>query len=217
MSNLSILLENNFSRYINACNEGFYEIYSFIVCDELRKVLGGFHAELNKLFKIMNSDIRYEFDENNNKIYKGGYFHAQDSRDLISILSDLKSLYKELSTTEYSFEIENRDYKFRIEQCEKFLENSGGSSIPDYVEIIDIVIFSSIFKLSESIEISTSKRQKLNLIGEGSYAKVYSYIDETYNEKIAVKRARKNLTKKELERFKIEYLTLKKVKFPVYY
>ena len=51
-------------------------------------------------------------------------------------------------------------------------------------------------------------------IGEGSYAKVYKYKDEFYNDTFVVKRAKDDLDEKELERFKIEYEQLKKLNSP---
>lgn len=51
----------------------------------------------------------------------------------------------------------------------------------------------------------------MKLIGEGSYAKVYKFKDENYNKYFALKRARKDLDPKEIERFKREYSEMKRL------
>jgi len=59
-----------------------------------------------------------------------------------------------------------------------------------------------------SITLSTKPERinaSLKAIGEGSYANVYMYEDSFYQRKFALKRAKKNLSQKELERFKLEY------------
>ncbi|MGG3623029.1 protein kinase [Bacillus gobiensis] len=52
------------------------------------------------------------------------------------------------------------------------------------------------------------------MIGKGSYASVYKYKDEYYNRFFVIKKALKNLNEKELERFKREFETMKKLKSP---
>ena len=55
---------------------------------------------------------------------------------------------------------------------------------------------------------------ELQLIGEGSYALVYSYHDNYYAKTFSLKRARNNLTPKEFERFEREYEQMKKLSSP---
>lgn len=64
------------------------------------------------------------------------------------------------------------------------------------------------------LESQSNKHANLHLIGEGSYALVYYYKDDFYDKKIALKRAKKDLTSKELERFKREFDELKSFKSP---
>ncbi|MFZ3267673.1 MAG: protein kinase family protein [Mycobacterium sp.] len=52
------------------------------------------------------------------------------------------------------------------------------------------------------------------MIGEGSYAKVFSFIDPDYGIKVAVKRAKKGLDERDLHRFKTEFDILKRLSFP---
>ena len=61
-------------------------------------------------------------------------------------------------------------------------------------------------KHQESIE--------LKMVGGGSYAHVYSYVDPDYGIKFAVKRAKKDLDERDLERFKQEFEILNRLSFP---
>ena len=73
------------------------------------------------------------------------------------------------------------------------------------------------WKEINSVEIDTNTHKdnyKMDLIGEGSYAFVYKYKDDFYNEYFVVKRAKKNLNDKEIERFKQEYNQLRQLSSP---
>lgn len=55
---------------------------------------------------------------------------------------------------------------------------------------------------------------ELKLIGEGSYAQVFKYIDNFYKHTFVLKRAKKELSTKELERFKREFEQMKAFNSP---
>jgi len=55
---------------------------------------------------------------------------------------------------------------------------------------------------------------ELKLIGEGSYAQVFKYKDGFYNHTFALKRAKKDLNEKELQRFRREFEQMKALKSP---
>lgn len=61
---------------------------------------------------------------------------------------------------------------------------------------------------------STKRYVALKPIGEGSYATVLKFKDEFYNKTFALKRAKKELDKKELERFKREFEQMSKLHSP---
>lgn len=63
-------------------------------------------------------------------------------------------------------------------------------------------------------ENTDSKTYELKLIGEGSYAKVFKYKNNTYQKFIVLKRAKTDLNEKELERFKREYDQMKSLNSP---
>lgn len=66
--------------------------------------------------------------------------------------------------------------------------------------------------------ITLKKEEKIQaptkLIGSGSYAHVYKYTDPFYNRVYAIKKAKNDLTKIELARFKNEFIELSKLHSP---
>lgn len=70
------------------------------------------------------------------------------------------------------------------------------------------------WKRIESIKKKNDKVINLNMIGQGSYANVYYYKDPDYDKKIGLKRAKKDLTTEEIERFKREFNQLKVLNSP---
>lgn len=110
---------------------------------------------------------------------------------------------------------ESKNWEEALEKINEFLKMDGFELYES-----DIISGRRIFKYrrySETtikIENNSNKKANLHLIGEGSYALVYYYKDEFYDKKIALKRAKKDLSDKELERFRREFNELKAFKSP---
>lgn len=194
-----------------------YDVYDSIPNDDLRKILASLHSQLNHWFVTINSDIQTRYDEDGNKIYTGGYFRAQDSRYLLEVFDKLSHLQSNLHNTPYEFVLCNDTYDDAIRRCKRFVVKSGGSTIPEGFKTIELEDVEPIFKIKNSIavnECTKTTQVPLKLIGEGSYAQVFSFKDPSYNTRIALKRARSGLDAKELERFKQEFITLKSLNSP---
>jgi serine/threonine protein kinase len=91
-----------------------------------------------------------------------------------------------------------------------------GSTVPEGFEQIRLIKFESVFIRPETT-VRLKKRQsalQLKMVGEGSYAIVFSFIDPDYGIKFAVKRAKKGLGERDLQRFKQEFQVLKRLSFP---
>lgn len=207
-----VFLESNLS-YL----DDYYDLYDFVPNEDLRKLLASYHTQLNSWFTVMNSDIRKEYDEDGNLHFTGGYFHAQNSRDYLSLIENIEQLKSKLSDSEYAFALCNEAYIERIRQCRKFVVKSGGSTIPKGFAPIETEELNPIFQMSKNIAIRQNEKTlyaNLTFIGKGSYAHVFSYIDPTYQIPIVLKRALPELNTKELERFKQEYEVLKSLKSP---
>lgn len=194
-----------------------YDLYDFISNDDFRTLLSYFHSMLNHWFDVMNNDIKIKYDDDNNVQYAGGYFHAQDSRDLLGIINEIDQLISNLKSTEYAFRLCNSNYADAIRQCRRFVVKSGGSNIPEGFPKIEIEELKPIFELATGIALSQDKQTiyaGMKLIGEGSYANVYRYEDPNYKIPIVLKRAKHDLDDKELERFKQEFNVLKLLHSP---
>lgn len=179
------------------------ELYNDIDNAYLKKLFAILHQEFNRLFSFMYRKTN-------------GHFNANESRELdeyIKLYEDMQYVLKE---TPLSFEI-NEDYKSLIEECKKFLVLSGGSPIPQNLIKIRLIEYEPIFTMTRTIKIANKVEEKcypIQLIGEGSYAKVFKYKDDFYDKTFVIKQAKKELDKKELERFRKEFETLKKLKSP---
>ena len=197
--------------------EDIYDLYNTVPNEDLRCLLAIYHTQLNNWFAVLNSDLRIGYDDVGEKQYLGGYFHAQDSRDFLSLLDEIDRLRTKCTSTEYAFRLTEDSYDDAIRRCRRFIVKSGGSTIPEGFSPIEIVDLSPIFHLSKSVAITQDKKTlyaHLKSVGEGSYARVFSYIDPTYNIPVILKRARPELDNKEIARFRQEYDVLKTLHSP---
>lgn len=180
-------------------NAEFADLYSGIADPKLKDILMSLHYHLVSLFRTMNE--RLPSGDN------GAHFWAEPSRELISIIEITLGLFNSLKGTKYAFKID--DYYFGlIKQCRDFLCSSGGSTLPAGMSKIDLYYIEPIFTPMASITVSNIKTglaYELKQIGEGSYANVYKYKDTFYNRQFVLKRAKKELSEKELLRFRREF------------
>lgn len=87
MAHIDSYLSRVFSENELSFLDDLYELYEFVPNEALRQLLAAFHTGLNKWFAVINSDLRYQYDKEGNIKYTGGYFHAQDSRDYLALIS----------------------------------------------------------------------------------------------------------------------------------
>lgn len=206
-----LVSENEFSY-----QEDLLDLYSSIPSEDLQTLFAVYHTQLNKWFTTLNGDLTIGHDEEGNLLYKGGYFHAQDSRNLLFIMDAIDQLRTKCRGTEYAFKVCD-DYTDAIRRCRQCIVKSGGSILPEDFHTIEIIDLSPVFQLENGITIPQDRQaiyRSLKAIGEGSYAHVFSYTDPTYLFPVILKRARSNLNTKELERFKQEYEVLKSLHSP---
>ncbi|PHV57634.1 serine/threonine protein kinase [Streptococcus macedonicus] len=172
--------------------------------DRLSRLCSSLHYQLVETLRILNDSIN-----------GGKHFWADPSRDLIKTISlsnrfvnNLKNSGENVSVVEY--------YDKIMKRCSDFLSSSGGSLVPDDMIEVDIYYELPIFELSDAVRLPNNSLQKFQLkpIGDGSYATVFSYFDENYNKTFALKRASKTISSKDLERFYLEFDTMKKLHSP---
>ena len=182
------------SREINEYILNIYKNEELNGHKDLRELFMHIHYWINDLLDLMNFCI-------NNRYYRAG-----DSRELIYWINEVSELERTFKDSPYSFYVID-EYKFIFEYVSSFLQEYLGTKIPDDFEKLELMKYEPILKLSATIEISRNDKVLSNLkeIGSGSYATVYKFKDEFLNKSFAMKKAKKGLTAKELQRFKIEF------------
>lgn len=172
--------------------------------EPMNKMFADFHQRLNAQFEFMNYKMR-----------ANGHFNAENSRQLITLIDDIRDAQQLLKRMGMEFMVADY-YQKILDECKKFLVESGGSRIPDDFERINLVKYEPVFHLPDTQIKLQNRRERIDLkmIGSGAYANVYYYIDPDYEIPIALKRAKRNLTPRDLERFHNEFKLLKSLSFP---
>ena len=186
----------------------FSEFYSAFERNDLILILSTLHSFLINLFKSMNGRLP-------TKNYVA-HFWAEPSRELINTIDKIETLQRRLKNSKYAFEIEEYNQNI-ISRCNEFLSSSGGSTIPENMEKIELYYKAPIFIKSNTVKIEHPNNNSINNLiplGEGSYALTYKYLDDYYDRDFVVKKAKKNLSEKELRRFKQEFEIMKSLNSP---
>ena len=180
-------------------NAEYSDLYKSFRNQKLREILMTLHHDLVGLFRTMNERLPTGEHE--------AHFWAEPSRDLIKRIEIIFSLVSSLKETPLAFQIDPY-YLDLLTRCRDFLSSSGGSSLPPNMAKVELYYTLPIFLPLSSITISHKQQDftfDLKLIGSGSYANVYKYKDTFYNRPFILKRAKKELTDKEVARFKREF------------
>ena len=180
-------------------NAEYSDLYKSFRNQKLREILMTLHHDLVGLFRTMNERLPTGEHE--------AHFWAEPSRDLIKRIEIIFSLVSSLKATPLAFQIDPY-YLDLLTRCRDFLSSSGGSSLPPNMAKVELYYTLPIFLPLSSITISHKQQDftfDLKLIGSGSYANVYKYKDTFYNRPFILKRAKKELTDKEIARFKREF------------
>lgn len=198
-----------------------YRDLGFRISIEYIDLYGGFsNRKLQEIFSTIHSMLIENFRAMNSRLPTNehtAHYWADKSRELILAIDVINGLERVLAKTNDAFSIDSY-YKEIINKSEKFLESSGGSVIPQGMDKIELYYTEPIFIKKDLVNICTSPIEQkyvgLEQIGHGSYATVYSYTDPFYNRKYVLKRAKNNLSGKELERFRQEYYQMAQLSSP---
>jgi serine/threonine-protein kinase len=190
-------IESHYRKLSDIISNEFEDLYKSIKNDKLRVLFSTLHSSVTSLFDSMNNRLpTYE---------NSAHFWAEPSRELISSIEIIEALEKSLKNSEHAFSIEDY-HQERLTFCKSFLSKSGGSAIPAHTEKLEIYYTIPIFFPQSSIKIENKNNTAdLKALGSGSYANVYRYYDSFYLKNFALKRAKKDLNAKEIERFKREH------------
>jgi len=185
----------------------FIEYYNGISNSKLKEIFPILHAGIDELFDFMNSK---------NRPGAGGHYNADESRKLYEFIERFRIMKVKLQHTPLAFRIDEY-YENLLDRCMRFISKSSGSPIPEEFPAIDIIKDKPIFFMLGITEVKRTNGPDLiqtHYVGEGSYAHVYMFTDTHYNQIFALKRAKKDLTAKELIRFKNEFVELSKLDSP---
>lgn len=199
--NIENYIESQYRELLSCSqiNVEYSDLYKSFRNQKLREILMTLHHDLVGLFRTMNERLPTGEHE--------AHFWAEPSRDLIKRIEIIFSLVSSLKATPLAFQIDPY-YLELLTRCRDFLSSSGGSSLPPNMAKVELYYTLPIFLPLSSITISHKQQNftfDLKLIGSGSYANVYKYKDTFYNRPFILKRAKKELTDKEMARFKREF------------
>ena len=208
--NIENYIESQYRELLSCSqiNAEYSDLYKSFRNQKLREILMTLHHDLVGLFRTMNERLPTGEHE--------AHFWAEPSRDLIKRIEIIFSLVSSLKETPLAFQIDPY-YLDLLTRCRDFLSSSGGSSLPPNMAKVELYYTLPIFLPLSSITISHKQQDftfDLKLIGSGSYANVYKYKDTFYNRPFILKRAKKELTDKEVARFKREFDVMKDLSSP---
>jgi serine/threonine-protein kinase len=204
--NVENTIEAHYRKLVDNLNNEYQDLYESIGNERLKVLFSTLHGRVVSLFDSMNQRLPTGDQPS--------HFWAEPSRELIQTIEIIEDLESSLRNSEFAFVIDEY-YRERLTFCKTFLIKNGGSSIPPNTEKMKLYFRISIFNPQSSIVIESQKNiSDLRSIGEGSYAKVFKYFDKFYTKTFALKRAKNNLTPKELQRFRREYEQMRDLSSP---
>lgn len=173
------------------------------------------HQTHGHMFAVLHRALNQHFEAINGRARTTHHYWADNSRELLTLIEDINQDLYNLRRAGVDVEL-HPEYQQALDRCEPWLASSGGGTVPDDFEPIEIIKFDPVFELREaSIALSKNDwKPELTLVGEGSYANVFSYVDPDYGVKFALKRAKRGLDARDLERFRQEFAILKRLSFP---
>jgi hypothetical protein len=180
--------------------------YMRLYTDDARfgRVFGSFHERLNQHFDAINDRAR-----------SSRHYWAESSRDMLALVDELGEVLRTLKSAGVEV-VFAEEYSAGLERCRPWLSSSHGSAVPEDFDPVQLIRYQPVFTRPET-SVRLQKQQTaapLKMVGEGSYAIVYSFVDPDYGIKFAVKRAKKGLSERDLHRFRQEFDVLKRLSFP---
>lgn len=171
--------------------------------------------EFGHMFSVLHKQLNQHFDDINDRARSTRHYWADNSRNLIALIDELNTDMHELKRAGVDVTLAP-SYQDAIDRCEPWLSRGGGSEVPENFEQVKLIRYEPAFRrVTDTIKLNKQQGNlKLSMVGEGSYAHVYSYIDPDYGIRFAVKRAKRGIDERDLQRFKQEFEVMKRLRFP---
>ena len=171
--------------------------------------------EFGHMFAVLHGRLNGHFAGINDRARTTSHYWADPSRDFLDLIEDITQDFHDLERAGVSVGLVDA-YQRAIERCEPWLSRSGGSTVPNGFEPIELVkVEPAITRPATTVKLAEQPKQAaLKMIGEGSYAQVYSYVDPNYGIKFAVKRAKRGIDERDQLRFRQEFDVMNNLSFP---
>jgi len=171
--------------------------------------------EWGHMFAVLHKRLNEHFADINGRAKSTHHYWAENSRDLLALIDQIEADLHSLKRAGVEVELAD-SYQNVLERCRPWLAPSGGSVVPEDFEPIELIGYQQVFDFAaRSVKLQKHETPvEMVMVGSGSYAHVYSYVDPDYGVKFAMKRAKKDLDERDLQRFKQEFDVLKKLSFP---
>ena len=172
-------------------------------------------SSYNHVYAVLHGELNTHFAAVNGRAKTTHHYWADNSRAFIQLIDEVNQVRHSLGLAGVDVTVAPA-YEAAMERCEPWLSPSGGSTVPEEFEPIELLEYAPAFvERDGSTELKKSaERPQETMIGAGSYANVYSFVDPDYGIKFAVKRAKKSLTEADLARFRREFEILSTLSFP---
>lgn len=172
-------------------------------------------AEFGRMFSVLHKSLNEHFDSINGRARSTRHYWADNSRELLALIDEIDQDLHDLKRAGIQVAF-NEAYQAELERCQPWLSPSGGSPVPEDFDQIKLIKFEPIFRRRTDVISLKNQPEKvqLKMVGEGSYAHVYSYVDPEYGTKFALKRAKQGISDRDLARFKREFEVMKGLSFP---
>jgi tRNA A-37 threonylcarbamoyl transferase component Bud32 len=172
-------------------------------------------ARFGNVFASLHQRLNEHFDSINDRAKSTRHYWAESSRNMLALLGELDDALGCLKAAGLEV-VFAEGYRAAVAGCRPWLSQSNGSTVPEGFEQITLVKFEPVFTRPETSVMLRNRRRtaQLKMIGEGSYAILYSFTDPDYGIKFAVKRAKKDLGERDMHRFKQEFEVLKRLRHP---
>ncbi|MDP9443825.1 MAG: protein kinase family protein [Actinomycetota bacterium] len=172
-------------------------------------------ADWGHMFAVLHKRMNQHFGDINGRAKTTRHYWADNSRDLLALIEEIETDLHTLKRSGIEVELAAA-YQDALDRCRPWLSPSGGSAVPEDFEPIVLIEYEPVFAhAARSVKLEKQQRPvELKMVGSGSYANVYSYVDPDYGIKFAVKRAKRGLEERDLQRFKQEFKVMKRLSFP---
>lgn len=167
------------------------------------------------MFAVLHKRLNEHFTDINGRAKFTRHYWADNSRDLLALIDEIETDLHRLKRSGVDVELAD-PYQDALDRCRPWLSPSGGSEVPEGFQPIEVIGYEPVFAhAAKSVKLEKQQTSvELKMVGSGSYAHVYSYVDPDYGIRFAINRAKKDLDERDLHRFKQEFEVMKKLSFP---